>query len=428
MAMWAQTPGEIRLLSALGIIIQTLLSERKPRTAPQKVLDYLTQNLKAAGVVIIWKYDLATGRLIPQNVSGVNADLINDLQVNPDKDVISRVFRTGEAKIYPAGNQPDTESFNITINKETDHYLNYPVSAACFPLGIEQVKYGVLSFLNLEGGTGFTPEEISFFQVIAHVYSMILERADFVKELEINELVRNDDRYKAALIPTLAHEMRTPLTSIKGYSTALLMEEASFSSETQREFLSIIDRECSILEGLISDYLESSIIDAGRIKLDYQPVRLNRLAAKVADEVGRLSPKHSLIVDFPADFPLIDADPERITQVIRQLLDNAAKYSPKGGIIIIQGVVVDDHVVISVADEGVGIDPKDLNHLFDKYFRAKMNLRNQNKITGTGLGLPISRAIVEAHGGRIWAESQLGQGSKFFFNLPVNGPSSVLNE
>jgi signal transduction histidine kinase len=424
----AQTPCEIRLLPALGIIFKTLLSERKPKTAPQKVLDYLTQNLKAADIVIIWKYDLPTGRLIAQNVSGVDADLINDLQLNPDKDIISRVFRTGETEIYPADSKPGSDAFTITISKETDNYLNYPVSAACFPLRIDQVKYGVLTFLKMEGGTGFTQEEISFFQVIAHVYSLIIERADFIKELEINELVRNDDRYKAALIPTLAHEMRTPLTSIKGYSTALLMEEASFSPETQREFLSIIDKECTVLEGLISDYLESSIIDAGKIKLDFQPVRLNRLAARVAEEVGRLSPKHSLIVDFPADFPLIDADPERITQVFRQLLDNAAKYSPKGGIIIIQGVVEDDHVVISVADEGVGIDPKDLNHLFDKYFRAKMNLRTQTKITGTGLGLPISRAIVEAHGGRIWAESQLGQGSKFYFSLPVIGPSSVLDE
>ncbi|MDD5704104.1 MAG: ATP-binding protein, partial [Dehalococcoidales bacterium] len=156
------------------------------------------------------------------------------------------------------------------------------------------------------------------------------------------------------------------------------------------------------------------------------PVRLQNLAVKAADEIRHRFHNHKLLVDFPHGFPIVDADPERILQVIRQLLDNAVKYSSKGGLIILQGKITKEHAVISVADEGVGIAPEDLNHLFDRFFRAKSNSGNQ--VIGTGLGLPISRAIIEAHGGRIWAESVLGQGSRFYFSLPLNGPSQKLED
>jgi len=302
--------------------------------------------------------------------------------------------------------------------------LNFPSAVACIPLNTDKVKYGVLTFLNLGRRTRFTQRDILFLQVIANLLTLVMKNAAFRKDLKVKEVLGSDDHYKAELISTLAHEMRTPLTSIKGYSTALLMEEAAFKPETQQEFLKIIDKECDILEDLISDFLESSAIDAGTVKIALQPVRLLRLAVEAADEVGRRFPKHFLLVDFSDEFPLVDADPERILQVLRQLLDNAAKYSPKGGLIVLQGRIIKDEAVISVADEGAGIAPEDLNRLFDKFFRAKSNSGTQ--IIGTGLGLPISRAIVEAHGGRIWAESQLGQGSKFYFTLPLKGPSQDL--
>ncbi|NIV29377.1 MAG: hypothetical protein GWN58_07670, partial [Anaerolineae bacterium] len=115
-------------------------------------------------------------------------------------------------------------------------------------------------------------------------------------------------------------------------------------------------------------------------------------------------------------FPIVDADPRRIEQVIRNLLDNAFKYSPAGGLVVVRGEVQEREIVISVADQGMGIAPEHLNRLFEKFYRIESGLGRH--VVGSGLGLPIARTIVESHGGRIWAESQVGQGSTFYFTLP----------
>jgi signal transduction histidine kinase len=221
----------------------------------------------------------------------------------------------------------------------------------------------------------------------------------------------------ADLISTLAHEMRTPLTSIKGYSTALLMEDVTFPPETQRQFLRFIDEECDVLQTLIHDLLESSVIDAGMLRLELQPVKVPALVKNVMDDIARHSQAHHFVVDFAEQFPILDADPDRIAQVLRNLLDNAVKYSPEGGLIVVRGEVRADEVLVSVADQGVGLAPEHLNRLFEKYFRARSTLARH--VPGSGLGLPIARAIVESHGGRIWAESQLGEGTTFYFTLPL---------
>ncbi|NLF67109.1 MAG: cell wall metabolism sensor histidine kinase WalK, partial [Chloroflexi bacterium] len=148
------------------------------------------------------------------------------------------------------------------------------------------------------------------------------------------------------------------------------------------------------------------------------------LAREVTDEMQQRSSIHRFILDFPRDFPLVDADPRRIKQVLRNLLDNAVKYSPDGGLIVVRGAVRPDDVVVSIADQGVGISPEDLIPLFDKFFRAKSLAAR--RVAGVGLGLPVSRAIVEAHGGRIWAESALGEGTTLYFSLPREGLSTSM--
>ena len=180
-------------------------------------------------------------------------------------------------------------------------------------------------------------------------------------------------------------------------------------------FLRLIDDECNNLEGMIGDILESSLIDVGRLEIELQPVRLPRLAGEVAREMQRASGIHRFVIDFPPDYPLVDADPRRIRQVLRNILDNAIKYSPDGGMIVIRGEIRPADVVVSVADQGVGISPEDLIPLFDKYFRVKAPTGYY--VPGTGLGLPVSRAIIEAHGGRIWAESKIGEGTTLYFSI-----------
>ncbi len=122
----------------------------------------------------------------------------------------------------------------------------------------------------------------------------------------------------------------------------------------------------------------------------------------------------------------MDADPDRIVQVLRNLLDNAVKYSPQGGLVVVRGELRESEVVISVADQGIGIAPEYLNRLFERFFRVKTGLGRH--VVGSGLGLPIARNVVENHGGRIWAESQVGRGSTFYFTLPLRNPNQEMVE
>jgi signal transduction histidine kinase len=160
--------------------------------------------------------------------------------------------------------------------------------------------------------------------------------------------------------------------------------------------------------------------------IERQPVRLPRLVHEIIGEMQRRSEIHRLMVEFPADFPILDVDARRIQQVLRNILDNAIKYSPNGGLVMIRGEMRAKDVVISIADQGVGISPEDLIPLFEKYFRVKSPTGYH--VAGTGLGLPVARAIVEAHGGRIWAESKVGYGTTLYFSLPRTGLSAETEE
>jgi signal transduction histidine kinase len=304
--------------------------------------------------------------------------------------------------------------------------LKKPQSAVCIPLISSETKMGVLMLENLRDANSFVRADLPFLQTVTDLIALSVEGARLREDFQSAQALSEANRLKAELISTLAHEMRTPLTSIKGYSTALLMEEVTFKPETQREFLKFIDEECDVLQTLIHDLLESSIIDAGLLRLEPQPVKLPPLVKSVTDDMARRTDKHRFLIDFPEHFPILDADPDRIVQVLRNLLDNAIKYSSEGGLIVVRGEVRKDEVVVSVADQGVGLTPEHLNRLFEKFFRAKSSLGRH--VVGSGLGLPISRTIVESHGGRIWAESQVGEGTTFYFTLPLEGLSQELAE
>jgi K+-sensing histidine kinase KdpD len=259
-------------------------------------------------------------------------------------------------------------------------------------------------------------------QTLADLIALAIDRARLEDEAEATRDAQRVDRLRSEVMATLSHELRTPLAAIKGYATTLLLDEVEWSAEKRSEFLNLIDEECDNLQGMISDLLDSSLFDVGQLAIERQPVRLPRVAREAGEEMQRRTEVHRLVVDFPADFPIVDADPRRIKQVMRNILDNAIKYSPDGGLVMIRGEVRPSDVVVSIADQGVGISPEDLIPLFEKYFRVKSPTGYH--VAGTGLGLPVARAIVEAHGGRIWAESKVGQGTTLYFSLPRAGLSA----
>lgn len=239
---------------------------------------------------------------------------------------------------------------------------------------------------------------------------------------KLNNEDLSTDQLRTEVLAILSHELSTPLSTVKGYITAMLLEEVTWSEEKRRQFLKLILKEVDNLQGMISDILDTTRMEAGLLTIEPQPLRLPRLAQEVANEMQHHTANHRFVLDFAPEFPLIDADPRRIKQVLRNILDNAVKYAPDGGLIIIRGIIRANDVVITISDQGVGISPEDMIPLFDKYFRAGSS--QEHHIPGTGLGLPLSRAIVEAHNGRIWAESQLGEGTTLHFSLLRHGPSA----
>lgn len=227
---------------------------------------------------------------------------------------------------------------------------------------------------------------------------------------------RQAEDLKSTFISVVSHELKTPVALIKGYAETLRREDAAWDAETVRDSLAVINEEADHLTHLIDDLLEASRIQAGRLKLEPTDVSLSYLAHKVVDGLSARTHLHTFEFDFPPDLPSVWGDPERLQEVLSNLIDNAVKYSPAGGTIWIGGRVDPSTVTVYVADQGIGIPPEEQAHIFDRFHRV--DLPEHRRAKGTGLGLYLVKAIVEAHGGRVWVESAPERGSIFIFTLP----------
>jgi len=233
------------------------------------------------------------------------------------------------------------------------------------------------------------------------------------KVVEYEEL----SKMKSDLLATVSHELRTPLATIKGYSTMILDYFSKLTSDETREYLRSIDSSTDRLAKLVDNLLETSRLDAGLLNLECAPVSLSQLIQGVAAEANiRENQRHVFAVDVKK-LPKASLDAKRIRQVLDNLIDNATKYSPAGTEIMISAVPNGDELLVSVSDHGPGIPPGELDNIFDRMYRIEQ--RVYSGADGMGLGLYICQRLVEAHGGRIWAESVLGQGTTIMFTLPV---------
>ena len=249
----------------------------------------------------------------------------------------------------------------------------------------------------------------------------VKERTGELEQLmeEVSQLhaMRELDRLKSEFISSISHELRTPLGFITGYITTLLRSDVPHSEETRQEFLHIIKEESEKLQELVENLLDTSRIQAGSFTVEKKPVDLGELTQKVVERVKSIADSHSFRLRFESSLPSVLGDNRRLEQVLHNLLDNALKYSPQGSQITISSKVKNDHIQVSFADEGQGIPQAELTRIFDAFYRASR--LDVQKVRGAGLGLTICRAIVEAHGGSIWAESVPDKGSTFYFTLPL---------
>ncbi len=226
---------------------------------------------------------------------------------------------------------------------------------------------------------------------------------------------REAEELKSTFISVISHELKTPVALIKGYTGTLRRDDVSWDDEIVQDSLEVIEEEADHLTSLIENLLDASRLQAGGIKLNLTDLAFESFVERLADRFQTQTSKHTIVIDFPSDFPVVMADEGRLGQVLSNLLSNAIKYSPEGGEIRLSGQVRADQVIICVQDDGPGIAPGDIPHIFDRFYRAEEASRTTK---GAGLGLYLTRAIVEAHGGRIWVDPRPGDGARICFSLP----------
>jgi PAS domain S-box-containing protein len=223
------------------------------------------------------------------------------------------------------------------------------------------------------------------------------------------------DQMKSDFVSTVSHELRTPLTSIYGFAETLLRRDIGFSDDERETFLGYIASEAERLTGIVDALLNVARLDSGTLQVDLVPTDIGELLEEAVSEgsVPALANGHRFVVDLDEDVPAVRADPDKLRQVVGQLVENAVKYSPAGAVVRVEARTRPDSVEVTVVDEGSGIPDSELGRIFDKFYRATETQ------PGTGLGLFIAQGLVSAMGGRIWVRSEEGGGSRFTFALPV---------
>jgi two-component system sensor histidine kinase KdpD len=271
--------------------------------------------------------------------------------------------------------------------------------------------------MRVVGSMGVSGSQLSrqTLEAIGGLIAISVERAGAVEKLSRAEAARESEQLRSLLLDSVTHEFRTPLTAIKASVTSLLTAP-SLAADEKNELLTVINEESDRLNRLVGEAAEMAQLDAGKVELHLEPASIRDVVDETLEELKQVLMPHPVEVKIPADLPPVRMDAGRIKEVLVHLLENAAKYSGPDTPIRITAEVKGGTLTTSVADRGPGIDDFEQSLVFEKFYRG----RNQRvQVHGTGMGLAICKAIVEAHRGRIGLTSQLGHGSVFYFSLPA---------
>lgn len=239
-----------------------------------------------------------------------------------------------------------------------------------------------------------------------------------VSTQDISRLVRTEN-LRSMLLATVSHELQTPISIIKAYASTLNRPDANWDEQTIRDKLNAIDEESDRLNELVSKLLYTSRLDTGNFSLNTLLLDLPMEVQKVAKRFTGHTETHEIKNDFPPDFPPVLADPEKIEEVLINLVQNSIKFSPEGGKITIKGEISDNQVLVSITDDGVGIPLRDHEYVFERFYRVEDGSSRPTK--GIGLGLYICKTLIEAHGGQIWVDGTVVRGTRITFSLPLQG-------
>jgi two-component system, OmpR family, sensor histidine kinase KdpD len=287
----------------------------------------------------------------------------------------------------------------------------------------EPITQGGVSYVPLRlgvrtvGALGVSGYELSreTIDALGSLIGLAIERARALEALSKNRAMQENERLRSALLDSVTHEFRTPLTSIKASVTTLL-SSATLDDQGRRELLTVIDEETDRLNRLVGEAAEMGQLDAGMFKLDLQAHSIQDALQPALEDAKASLENHPVEIVAPPDLPAVRMDVQRIREVLMHLLDNAGKYSDPGAPIKVISEIKADQLVTSVADRGPGVDSLEQSLIFEKFYRGR---HQRYTAPGTGMGLAIAKVVVEAHGGTIGVVSQLGSGSVFWFSLPV---------
>ena len=329
-------------------------------------------------------------------------------------------------------NVPDVSKcdFYLDVNSPTKSELAVPIIYEDKPIGAINIESDKIA--------NFDEEDVILLSSLADQAAPAIRNAQLYEEISrfnlelkkrvdnataelvtANSELRRLNEVKSDFVSTVSHELRTPLTSIRGYVSLMSDGEAGPVSDEQKEFLGIVNEESERLTRLIGDLLNISKIESGRMNLTFQKFDFIHFMNDYKKEIMNLaSPKKIRVeVNMPKDLSAIDADHDKIKQVLHNLVSNAIKFSPEGSLLKVSVSTENGFIEVSVADQGIGIAKKDFDKLFQKF--QQVDSKMTRNVGGTGLGLAITKHLVEAHGGKVSVESRVGKGSTFSFTLPV---------
>jgi signal transduction histidine kinase len=289
------------------------------------------------------------------------------------------------------------------------------IAIAATPIRVGGKLAGALSFSHVDRPRDWSADDARLIEAVAQELRVAITAAEAFDQQRhaVAELERLNQA-KTDFVSIVSHEFRTPLTGIQGFSE--MMKSEDLSLDEMREYAGDINKDAQRLNRMINEMLDLDKMESGRMQLHHEPVDLNAIATEAGDRVRPNAPAHPITMQLDPALAEISGDRDKLTQVIANLLNNAVKYSPKGGEIIVTTRVEGETAHLLVRDHGMGIPKEALASIFERYGRVES--RATRHIRGTGLGLPIVRQIVQLHGGRVWVESTLGEGSIFHVALP----------
>ncbi|HSB82494.1 MAG TPA: sensor histidine kinase KdpD [Candidatus Methylomirabilis sp.] len=288
--------------------------------------------------------------------------------------------------------------------------------ALYLPLVASRGSIGVLGASPADDRALETPEQLHHLETFANQIALALERGLLAEEAHAAQVRMETEKLRSSLLSSVSHDLRTPLAAITGASSSLLETGDRLDPETRRELLDTIGDEANRLSRLVHDLLEMSRLESGAVKAHMEWHPLEEILGAALAHIGKTHTNRQIVTRLPENLPMVSVDDVLIEQVLINLLDNAAKYSPVDSPIEVAARPEEGAVLVEVSDRGPGLDSEDLERVFEKFYRGK-----HPPARGVGLGLAICRGFVEAHGGRIWAANRPDGGASFRFTLPLTG-------